>query len=77
MTKSTSLICFVMLLLIGVPVAFAENEPGADFVMANQPSGEPYDWRKTRLPEKPWRRLYHEIITTKLLLCILNAETAP
>ena len=35
MTKRTSLIWFVMLLLIGVPVAFAGNEPGADFVMAN------------------------------------------
>jgi len=69
MKKPALFIWFAAILAIGVDGALAGDEPGPHFTMENEPSGEPYDWQTTRLPEKPWKRPYNEIITTKLLLC--------
>lgn len=61
----------VGLLLTGLAAgrAVAERAPGPGYRMENEPSGEPYDWTITGQPEKPWKRPYHQILTTKLALC--------
>jgi hypothetical protein len=66
--KVLPLFSMVSVLLLAGP-ACAGSAPGPGYVMENEPSGEPYDWTKTGQPEKPWRRPYHKIITTKLALC--------
>ena len=47
----------------------AGSTPGPGYTMADEPSGEPYDWTITGQPEKPWQRPYYKTIVTKLALC--------
>ena len=34
-----------------------------------EPSGEPYDWRPTRAPERPYRHAYHQTLVDKIFCC--------
>jgi hypothetical protein len=60
--------CAAALCLLASVTALA-GSPGEDYVMANEPSGERYDWTKTKAPERPWLLPYHQTLVMKLFLC--------
>jgi hypothetical protein len=47
--------------------AVAPAEPGPDG-RSGDVSGEPYDWIRTRQPERPYRHAYHQTLVMKLFL---------
>ncbi len=43
-------------------------------VAQGEPSGEYYDWSKTRQPERPWIHAYHQTLVMKILLTVKEAN---
>ena len=41
---------------------------------AEEPSGEYYDWKRTREPERPWLLPYHQTVVTKLFLALKRTK---
>ena len=62
--------------LMALPL-LACDQPGKDYTMKNEPSGEYYDWKKTGKPERPWLLPYHQTLVTKIVLCVKNINAQP
>jgi hypothetical protein len=60
--------CVVVGLSVLVAVTALAGSPGEDYVMENEPSGERYDWEKTKTPEQPWLLPYDQTLVTKIFL---------
>ena len=41
---------------------------GQDYPKTNEPSGEPYDWTRTKKPERPYIHQYHKTLVMKIFL---------
>ncbi len=64
----------VMVLFLTQPISLAGDQPGRDYTMKNEPSGEYYNWKKTKKPERPWLLPYHQTLVTKIFLCSKNGK---
>ena len=62
-------VAFVILALgASFPGQPPESAPAAEVAAGGDVSGEPYDWRRTGRPERPYRHAYHQSLVMKMFL---------
>ncbi len=66
----------VVCLFLTELTSHAGDQPGRDYKMKNELSGEYYNWKKTGKPERPWLLPYHQTVVTKLFLARKRTEAS-